>query len=73
MTTTEFNLPTWCQVRAERFRDFEQHEMAMYPDGDSRDMAIVEWTIRCLANPSCEGSAEVLAAIIEQRASKEKP
>jgi len=66
VTTTELNLPTWCLLRAERFRDFEQREMAMYPDGDSRDMAIVEWTIRCLANPQLADAREALALIAGQ-------
>ncbi len=30
----------------------------------------VEWAIRCLANPDCAGSGEVLKLILEQRATK---
>lgn len=66
MTTTATNLPTWCQLRAERFRDMEQHEMAMYPDQDCRDVAIVEHVVRVLANPDLPESSEVLAIVAEQ-------
>lgn len=30
----------------------------------------VEFAIRCLANPDCEGSGEVMQTILEQRAKK---
>lgn len=33
----------------------------------SREEGIAEFVIRCLANPLCEGSREVLEAIIEHR------
>ena len=33
--------------------------------------AVAEWVIRCLANPSCDGSAEVIAAIQRRRAKLE--
>ena len=39
-------------------------------DCDDRDTEIVIWTIRCLANPDCEGTAEALAAIVEKREQK---
>jgi hypothetical protein len=45
--------------------DCERYELAVFPLGDR--VAAVEWTLRCLANPECEGSAEVLAAIAERR------
>ena len=35
---------------------------------NSREEGIAEFVVRCLANPSCEGSKEVLDAIQEQRA-----
>lgn len=28
---------------------------------------VVEWTIRCLGNPKCDGSAQVVEAILNQR------
>jgi hypothetical protein len=45
--------------------DCERHELAVFPLGDR--VAAVEWTLRCLANPECEGSAEAFAAIAEKR------
>jgi hypothetical protein len=48
--------------------DCERHELAVFPLGDR--VAAVEWTLRCLANPECEGSAEAFAAIAEKRLGK---
>jgi hypothetical protein len=62
------NIYAWCAKRADAFRDMERHEMAMYPSNDDRDQALVEWTIRVLANRSVAGTAEVLAEIEERRA-----
>lgn len=45
--------------------DFERHELVLWLESDRYCAA--SWAIRCLANPLCEGSGEVLAAIIEQR------
>jgi len=36
-----------------------------------RDQAVAAWVIRCLANPDCEGSGDVLAAIAARRAKME--
>lgn len=50
------------------FASYAEHEVVpldgWHPDDWVR---VVEWTLRCLANPDCEGSQEVLAAIIERR------
>lgn len=64
----DINLYAWCAQLAEKFREYEHIEMAAYPTGDDRDDDIVMWVVRCLANPDCEGSAEVLEAIDRQRA-----
>lgn len=48
------------------FQSFEAHEMPLW--AHERDVELAAWVIRCLANPGCEGSAEVLAAIAERRA-----
>ena len=61
--TTPVDLGAWCHERAERFRDMEEHELAMYPDGRLRDAAIVEWTVRALGNPNLPGSADVVATL----------
>ena len=45
--------------------DFEEHEMAT-PIID-RDEATVIWTLRCLANPGCKGSREILDLIADRR------
>lgn len=62
------NLGEWCAQRAVNFREWEEIEMAMYPDPGARDYTIVQSVIRSLANPDCAGSAEVLEAIDRQRA-----
>lgn len=61
--TADVNLSTWCAQTADAHRDFEQHEMAMYPSADHRDTAIVEWVIRVLGNPELDESRHVLALI----------
>jgi hypothetical protein len=45
--------------------DFERYELAVW-DVPER-IAAAEWTIRCLTNPNCKGSAEALDAIIKRR------
>jgi len=59
----DINLHTWCARIADAYRDFEQHELAMYPDDDSRDTAIVEWVVRVLGNPELAESRAVLAVL----------
>ena len=44
--------------------DYEHYEKVVYSD---RDVAIVEFVCRALANPKCEGSQEVLDAICKRR------
>jgi len=46
------------------FKVWEDREFVVFKD---RDKAIVEWTIRCLANPKNKLSAEVLHEITMQR------
>lgn len=43
----------------------ELYEWVIFHDSDR--VAAAKWTLRCLANPECEGSAEVLQAIMERR------
>jgi hypothetical protein len=43
--------------------DFENHEIVDWGDKPDRIVA-AHWILRCLANPRCEGSAEVLDAIV---------
>ncbi len=45
--------------------DFEDHEIAT--SNVSRDEVVAAWTIRCLANLKCEGSANALQEIIKRR------
>jgi hypothetical protein len=67
--TTDVNLHAWAGQTAEAYRNFEQHELAMYPSRDHRDSALVEWVLRVLARPENAGTAQVLEAIDRQRAS----
>lgn len=47
------------------FKNCEKYEAMLHHI--SREYSIAEWVIRCLANPECEGSNEVIEAIIKQR------
>lgn len=48
------------------FISWEEHELVAHLK--SREESIASFIIRCLANPHCEGSKEVIEAIIERRA-----
>lgn len=61
--TTPLDLSAWCHTTAERFRDMEEHELAMYPSPDARDAALVEWVVRVLGNPQLPESAAVVATL----------
>lgn len=45
--------------------DFEAHELVIWHE-DER-VAAARWIIRCLGNPRCAGSDEVLQAIMQRR------
>jgi hypothetical protein len=45
--------------------DYERHELVVWPYSDR--IAASVWTMRCLANPACEGSDVALAAILARR------
>lgn len=47
------------------FKVQEDREFVIYPD---REVGVAGFIIRCLANPQCKGSQEVLDAIIARRA-----
>ena len=46
---------------------FQRHEMVSW--GEPERIAAANWVLRCLANPSCEGSGQMLHAILERRKS----
>lgn len=48
---------------------YEHHEVVSWNVPDRQ--AAIGWALRCLANPQCEGSAQVLAAIQERRVEAE--
>lgn len=50
--------------------NFEKYEWAVRNDTD--EMVAASWIIRCLANPSCEGSEDVFKAIEERREEMKK-
>lgn len=47
------------------FKVQEDREFIVYPD---REVGLAGFVVRCLANPQCEGSQEVLDAILARRA-----
>jgi hypothetical protein len=44
---------------------FQAREVVSFPYSDR--VAAAVWTMRCLANPRCEGSEEAILAILEKR------
>ena len=46
---------------------FQRHEMVIWNEPER--IAAANWVLRCLANPSCEGSGQMLHAILERRKS----
>ena len=46
------------------FKSWEDHEIVIH---NSREESIAAFVVRCLANPACEGSKEVLDLIAENR------
>jgi hypothetical protein len=55
---------------ASGFEVWEDREAVIF--NNSREEGIAEFVLNCLANPKCEGSADILQAILELRAKKEK-
>lgn len=45
--------------------DYERYEVVAWNDPDR--VAAAKWVLRCLANPKCDGSDRMLAAITERR------
>ncbi len=73
-TTEAFIVRDWCRRIIEGcggMNDYETHEFPIWDVPDR--VAAVEWAVRCLANPQCKGSAEMLSAIIERRNSNTAP
>lgn len=68
MADAEFDIAGWCQQMIEGgggMNVYEERELATWPKGER--IGAAEWIVRCLGNPRCEGSAEVLKAIIVNR------
>ena len=58
----------WCKEiidGASGFISYEEHELVIWHI--SRERAVAEWVIRCLANPENEGSQMVIDSIIARR------
>lgn len=49
--------------------DYEEYEKVVWHESDR--VAASAWTLRCLANPNCKGSQEVLDLILATRAEAE--
>lgn len=47
------------------FKNCEEYEVMVHHV--NREVSIAGWVIRCLGNPECEGSQDVLDSIIERR------
>lgn len=64
MTDPELEAAT--ALLAEQFRDMEEREWGMYPSKAFRDVELVQWVIRCLANPRNE-YGDLLDVVWERR------
>ncbi len=67
------DLPTWSERIIHGpggLTDYLDYEMGVVTD---ERVSAVEWALRCLANPACEGSAEVLLAITARRIALDCP
>lgn len=65
---TAFSIPDWINEIVDGpggMADYERYELVVWHVPDRQ--AAIGWVLRCLANPSCEGSEKVLAAIQERR------
>jgi len=58
-------ITAWVHGVAKNLHFFEQNEGVVWDI--PRDTAVMNYVIRALANPQCEGSDMVLLSIIEQR------
>jgi hypothetical protein len=45
-------------------RDFEDHEIVVWPEGWTDRYVAAEWIVRCLGNPRCEGSREIVLRLM---------
>lgn len=62
------DIAAWCKHIIEGqagMNSYEARELVVWHE--SERFSAAQWVIRCLANPDCEGSGEVLQAIVEQR------
>lgn len=57
----------WIDSIFENFEVKNDRECIIYNRGTSKEKAAIEFAVRALANPNCEGSQEVLDAINERR------
>lgn len=62
------DISAWIKSRIDNLHDFERCEAAL--PTIPRDEAVGAWIIRCLANPECDGSAELIEAIVRRREKK---
>lgn len=65
MAEKEFDINAWINRRLNGLFVMERYELAVRLGSD--EFCASSWIIRCLANPKCEGSQEVLDAIAERR------
>lgn len=52
-------------------RSYQDHEYPVMAHPD--DVTVAIWIVRCLGNPRCEGSQEVVDAIIKSREDQAQP
>ena len=59
---------SWCDKiinGAGGYKAFQKYELAV--ENYEHDICVSIWILRCLANPECDGSEEVIDAILKVR------
>lgn len=59
------DIASWCAEVLENMQAWEEREIVVHHIPERN--AVAHWIIRCLANPACEGSREVLESIERRR------
>jgi hypothetical protein len=63
----EIDIPRWINYFLEEpggLRDFEDHEIVVWPEGWTDRYVAAEWIVRCLGNPRCEGAREMVLSLM---------
>jgi hypothetical protein len=63
----EIDIQCWINDLLEEpggLRDYEDHEIVVWPEGRTDRYIAAEWIVRCLGNPRCEGAREIVLRLM---------